>query len=346
MDLSDLPGAAASSVPHAGPILAVMIAIGTQVYNEYKALDAKFEVQKGLYENATHTLGLIALLRKNLTAHNSLVSKRLTGLLNQAERIANEIQIHVAEVSQARERHIRKYGTFPANLYEAVVEPSKVHGLRKQLDEAKHQLAMDLALLSHCKGVGVESKLPPPYSEGSEEDLGKAEIKAFEPVWWVNGKEFLGNPEKCKDLVPLGSKEETEGNVLWYIARIPHIHGIQPGKFSPERGAYFGYKMEALPAEGFNYEVLVAEPGAVDWERTSGKFSKGNIRRAPVKGCCENRGTELVIARAWAREHMRTGIFKEKYLQVGKASPRLEGAYVTAGRKEKQVNEYEVLVYA
>ena len=83
-------------------------------------------------------------------------------------------------------------------------------------------------------------------------------------------------------------------------------------------------------------EVLIAEPGSVGWIPISGRFTEEQSNRIdPVKGCHENDGTELAFSRAWAREGMK--IFTEKTIQPGKASPKLECAYVIAGREEKKV---------
>lgn len=110
----------------------------------------------------------------------------------------------------------------------------------------------------------------------------------------------------------------------------------------------------------------MAKPNSVRWLSTSGVFSEERLRPAhPVKGCHEDDGTELVIARAWAREHMRTGLLTQMTLQPGKASPKLDCAYVTAGKRERKVQvgglaklsawvispltscsqDYEVLIY-
>lgn len=87
-----------------------------------------------------------------------------------------------------------------------------------------------------------------------------------------------------------------------------------------------------------DFDVLIAVPGSVRWEHMTGRFSEERLRPArPVRGCYENDGTELVIARAWAKEHMHIGIFTEKHLQAGKAGPRSGYALVTAGKKEKKI---------
>ena len=79
----------------------------------------------------------------------------------------------------------------------------------------------------------------------------------------------------------------------------------------------------------------------------SGKFTEEQSSRIDaVDGCRENDGTTLAIVRAWAREHLR--IFTEKTIQPGKASAKLDCAYVIAGKEEKKVKvewSFFILMY-
>ena len=111
---------------------------------------------------------------------------------------------------------------------------------------------------------------------------------------------------------------------------------IEPGKFRPGQGAHFGHRREALHVADRDVEVLIAEPGSLTWVPASGKFTEEHSSRVDaVDGCRENDGTMLAIVRAWAREHLR--IFTEKTIQPGKASAKLDCAYVIAGKEEKKV---------
>ena len=79
-------------------------------------------------------------------------------------------------------------------------------------------------------------------------------------------------------------------------------------------------------------------PQSVRWADMSGSFSDKYLHPSQiVKGCHEDDGTELAIARAMAREHMHIGLFTEMHIQLGKASSKLSGAYVMAGKKEVEV---------
>ncbi|EJD07316.1 uncharacterized protein FOMMEDRAFT_24724 [Fomitiporia mediterranea MF3/22] len=342
---------AVASIPHVGQVLAVMLTVAVGIYEELKTLDSKLEAQKRLGEDANFIISTIAMHSKTLKAKDQNYLRLLARQLQQVEKVAKDIQRHIWEASGARERHIRKYGKLPANVYDALTEPAKVHVLKQQLEEAKTQLLKrqtDFTFLKMMEGDGSGSEPPPVYAETFEEEEKEPEPKAFGPVRWVSMKEFVASPGLNNLMVPVCQSSETEDGVVWYIARVPHVGGIrkEPGKFSPGRGTFFGFKRESLPTKDLNYDILIADPGTVQWERTSGRFSEEQLCSRPVTSCRENDGTELVIARALAREHMHIDIFGKMFLQPGKASPKLDGAYVIAGEKEVKVKEYEVLVYA
>ncbi|EJD03147.1 uncharacterized protein FOMMEDRAFT_168195 [Fomitiporia mediterranea MF3/22] len=162
------------------------------------------------------------------------------------------------------------------------------------------------------------------------------------PVTWVYS-EYLDRPELRNNLL-LGGEENGQP---WYIARAPHIGGLQPGKCRPGVGAFFGFGHEAIHVK--QYETLIGDSRGVRWVPMSGSFSFDRLGARAVEGGHEDDGTPLAIARAHAKEHsgfMGIGGGGEKGLYPGKASPKLNGAYVTVGDKEVQVDDYEVLVYA
>jgi hypothetical protein len=78
----------------------------------------------------------------------------------------------------------------------------------------------------------------------------------------------------------------------------------------------------------------------------SGRFSFDAAGGRTVEGGKEDDGTPLAIARGKAKEH--SGVFGvggggQKGLFPGKASPKLNGAYVTVGDKEVEVKVSEMV---
>ncbi|THH08084.1 hypothetical protein EW145_g2940 [Phellinidium pouzarii] len=161
------------------------------------------------------------------------------------------------------------------------------------------------------------------------------------PVTWVYS-EFLDMPALRDNLV-LGGEEHGH---TWYIARAPHIGGLQPGKCRPKVGAFFGFGHEAIHVK--QYEALIGDSRGVRWVPMSGRFSFETLGARAVEGGREDDGTPLAIARGRAKEHsgfLGIGSGGAEGLFPGKASPKLDGAYVTVGEKEVRVEEYEVLAY-
>ena len=112
----------------------------------------------------------------------------------------------------------------------------------------------------------------------------------------------------------------------------------EPGKARPGVGAFFGFGHEAIHVK--QYEVLVGDSRGTRWVPASGTFSFDRLGAHPVEGGREDDGTPLVIARGHAKE--RSGVLGiggggQEGLFPGKASPKLNGAYVTAGDKEVKV---------
>ncbi|KAI5118244.1 hypothetical protein M0805_007493 [Coniferiporia weirii] len=160
------------------------------------------------------------------------------------------------------------------------------------------------------------------------------------PVTWVYS-EFLDRPDLRERMV-LGS----EHHGPWFIARAPHAGGIQPGKCRPGHGATIGYGNEAIQVK--QYETLIGDSRGVRWIPMSGRFSRDALGARPVEGGRETDGTPLVIARGHAKEH--AGLFGigsggQEGTFPGKASPKLDGAHITVGDKEVEVEKYEVLAY-
>ncbi|KAH8119197.1 hypothetical protein DFH11DRAFT_1722744 [Phellopilus nigrolimitatus] len=163
------------------------------------------------------------------------------------------------------------------------------------------------------------------------------------PTTWIYSEYLSDNPGLRNSLLPGGE----EHGKTWYIARAPHIGGLQPGKCRHDVGAYFGFGHEAIHVR--QYEVLVGDPRGVRWVPMSGRFSFEKLGATAVEGGREDDGTPLAIARGHGKEHQ--GLFGiggggKEGIYPGKASPKLDGAYVTAGDKEVKVENYEVLVYA
>jgi len=126
-----------------------------------------------------------------------------------------------------------------------------------------------------------------------------------------------------------------EGTPL-YICRAYFEGGIQPGKVSPKsnKGAVIGYAHKEVDCP--KYEILVGNPSAIRWVQTSGSFNPGSVRATPIEGGREPNGTPLFIAQAPYKGNV----------VPGKCSEKLGGALVAAGGKEREINEYAVLVYA
>jgi hypothetical protein len=120
-----------------------------------------------------------------------------------------------------------------------------------------------------------------------------------------------------------------------YICRTYCDGGIQVGKASNvfKKGAVIGYKNDEIHLEA--YEVLVGNMNRLRWVPTSGKLNAHGLGYRPVEGGHENDGSALFIARA---EH-------KGVRHPGKASEKLDGAYIPYGGKEVNVKNYEVLCY-
>ncbi|KAI5123877.1 hypothetical protein M0805_005694 [Coniferiporia weirii] len=160
------------------------------------------------------------------------------------------------------------------------------------------------------------------------------------PTTWVYSAHI---DDVKKDLIPGGE----EDGQPWYIARAPHNGGLLTGKCRPDVGAFVGYDREAVQVK--YYDVLVGDAKAVKWVRHKGHLSISDLGAQPIEGGHDPDGTALAIARGRAKEKdgiMGMGGGGKEGLFPGKASSKLDGAYITVGEKEVKVDEYEVLCYA
>ncbi|KAF8964773.1 hypothetical protein BDZ97DRAFT_1814411 [Flammula alnicola] len=120
-----------------------------------------------------------------------------------------------------------------------------------------------------------------------------------------------------------------------YICRAFHDGGIQLGKASEafKNGGVLGYKNDEVFVD--EYEVLVGDMNRLRWVPTSGRLNVANLGYRPVEGGRENDGTRLYIAEAPHKDAVHPG----------KASEKLDGAFIAYDGKEKNVREYRVLCY-
>ncbi|KAJ7928602.1 carbohydrate-binding module family 12 protein [Mycena leptocephala] len=111
-----------------------------------------------------------------------------------------------------------------------------------------------------------------------------------------------------------------------YICRAFYNGGLQLGKASDafQKGAVIGYKHEEIQLG--TYEILVGDMNGLRWVDASGHLDGGR----------EDDGTPLYIAEA-----PHNGA-----VHPGKASEKLDGAYIPYDGKEKCVKSYRVLCYA
>jgi len=147
------------------------------------------------------------------------------------------------------------------------------------------------------------------------------------PVTWVltEGKD-----------IPQGAILVSNDPHSMYSCRAHIDGGIQLGRASREfqKGGIIGYRNDEIQVE--QYEILLGDMRGLRWVSCHGAVDVRSLGAEPVEGGKENDGTPLYVTRAY---------YKEAVLP-GKASPKLDGAYVTWHGKEKSVKEYEVLCYA
>ena len=68
----------------------------------------------------------------------------------------------------------------------------------------------------------METDLPQ-YSEHEEGKYDFETIKPMERARWVKKLDLDRDPSLLKKLVPVCSRDATEDDVIWYIARVPHL---------------------------------------------------------------------------------------------------------------------------
>ncbi|KAF8170224.1 carbohydrate-binding module family 12 protein [Mycena galopus ATCC 62051] len=121
-----------------------------------------------------------------------------------------------------------------------------------------------------------------------------------------------------------------------YICRAFYNGGLQIGKASEafQKGAVIGYKHEEIQLG--TYEILVGDMRGLRWVDAHGRLNVASLGYTPVEGGKENDGTLLYIAEA---PHKGA-------VHPGKASEKLDGAYIPYDGGEQCVKSYRVLCYA
>ncbi|KAJ7647514.1 carbohydrate-binding module family 12 protein [Roridomyces roridus] len=121
-----------------------------------------------------------------------------------------------------------------------------------------------------------------------------------------------------------------------FICRAFYEGGIQVGKASNafKHGAVVGYKHEEIHLGV--YEVLVGDMNGLRWVDWTGRLDLSQLGHRPVEGGRERDGTPLYIAEAPYNDAVHPG----------KASEKLDGAYIPYDSTEKKVESYRVLCYA
>jgi len=126
-----------------------------------------------------------------------------------------------------------------------------------------------------------------------------------------------------------------EGGKPLFVARGSCDGGVQVGKAGTHlsKGAAYGYCHKAYDIS--TYEVLVGNNDAVRWVPTGGVLRIDQLGARPVEGGHENDGTIIYIA----------SVEFHGSRHCGKATTKLDGAYIAYGDKEERVKEYSVLCY-
>ncbi|CAE6412600.1 unnamed protein product [Rhizoctonia solani] len=127
--------------------------------------------------------------------------------------------------------------------------------------------------------------------------------------------------------------QESDGTPL-YFGRTFFEGGIHPGKVSPnfQKGFIFGYDGDEHEVD--QYEILIANPGAVRWAEARGTCDAQSLGGTPVEGGREQSGPLYLVQAPY-----------KDGTHPGKTGGHLRGADITYGGKEKIVDTYRVLVY-
>ncbi|KAI0035864.1 carbohydrate-binding module family 12 protein, partial [Vararia minispora EC-137] len=137
------------------------------------------------------------------------------------------------------------------------------------------------------------------------------------PATWV----LTQNHDIPAGALPVGN--DGDGNAL-YAARAFHEGGVHVGYASPtsKKGAVISYGGD--DANVNMYEILLADPNGVHWERHRGTFRPQDFLNPPVDGGWESNRTPIAVARV---EHHGWRI-------PGKASAGVDGANFAYKGKE------------
>ncbi|KAJ7675116.1 hypothetical protein B0H17DRAFT_1161714 [Mycena rosella] len=114
-------------------------------------------------------------------------------------------------------------------------------------------------------------------------------------------------------------------------------HGLlEVGKASDafQKGGVIGFKHDEIHVD--TYEILVGDINGLRWVDASGRLDVSGLGFRPVEGGREADGTPLYIAEA---PHKGA-------VHPGKASEKLDGAYIPYDGGETNVKSYRVLCYA
>ncbi|KIL68915.1 carbohydrate-binding module family 12 protein [Amanita muscaria Koide BX008] len=222
--------------------------------------------------------------------------------------------------------------------------PSGTQEHKNWWDENKKKVEIGGGLLAGAAAIGAGIYAKKKYEKNKEQavsqDLARsqwladAQLRTDEfhrngprgPVTWVltNGKN-----------IPRGAIMISNDPHSMYACRAFTDGTIQVGKASLafQKGGVIGYKFDEIHVD--QYEILLGDMRALRWVSAHGKLQLTDPRARPVEGGNERDGTPLYIARA---------LYKGG-VHPGKASPKLDGAFIPLDGKEKAVNEYEVLCY-
>ncbi|KAJ7874699.1 carbohydrate-binding module family 12 protein [Mycena olivaceomarginata] len=194
-------------------------------------------------------------------------------------------------------------------------------------DHRKKQLEVGGGLL------GGAALLAAGYAAYKSHEKNEEEKKA--QTWglqnWVHAAE--ARTQDYRNGAPIVVGREKDWTL--YICRAFYDGGLQLGKASPafQKGAVIGYKGEEVQLP--TYELLVGDMNGLRWVNTHGRLNVASLEYQPVEGGEENDGTPLYIAKA----HHRSAD------HPGKASPKLDGAYIPYDGGEECVKSYSVLCY-
>jgi len=149
------------------------------------------------------------------------------------------------------------------------------------------------------------------------------------PVAWV-----WSDYVKEHNLQPRLIRGGEENGSPWFISRALHHGALIPGKVKLEYGASIGFGNDAIQLK--QYEVLVGDQRGIKWVSAHGKLNIGALGARPIEAGHDVDNTPLFICRAKYKDG----------IHPGKASPQLHGGYITYGKSEKGIDNYEVLCYA